>query len=58
MIDVPVNIVLLGSNRNRIGSTGRCRFRHSYLRRAGVLIGALVGIVTVVSTSIALSFTL
>jgi hypothetical protein len=58
MIDLPMNIVLPGSNWNRISSTGRCRGGHSCLRRAVVRIGALVGNVTSLPTSIALLFTL
>jgi hypothetical protein len=58
MVDPPMSIILLGSNRNRVGSTGKHRGRHSYLRRVGAWIGALVGIVTSLSTSIALPFTL
>jgi hypothetical protein len=27
MVDSPMSIVLLDSNRNRVGSTGRCRCR-------------------------------
>jgi hypothetical protein len=46
MVDSPKSIVLLCSNKNRVGSTGRCRGRHSCLWRAGEWIGALVGIVT------------
>jgi uncharacterized protein YqgC (DUF456 family) len=58
MIDPPVNIVLLGSNKNRISSMGRRRGGHSCLRRAGARIGALVGKVTSLPTSIVLPFTL
>jgi hypothetical protein len=58
MVDSPRSIVLLGSNRNIVGSTGRCKGRHRYLRRPGAQIGALVGIVTSLSISIALLFTL
>jgi hypothetical protein len=58
MIDLPVNIVLPSNNWNRISSTIRCRGGHSYLRRAVAHIGALVGKVTSLSTSIALLFTL
>jgi hypothetical protein len=57
MIDLPANIVLLGSNRNIISSTGRHWGGHSYMRRAGARIGALVG-KTSLPTSIALPFTL
>jgi hypothetical protein len=58
MIDLPVDVVLLGSNRYRISSTGRRRGGHSRLRRVGAWIGALVGKVTSLPTSIALPFTL
>jgi hypothetical protein len=58
MVDPPMSIILLGNNRNRVGSTGRLRSRDSCLRRAGTRIGALVGIVTSLSTSIALPFSL
>jgi hypothetical protein len=53
MIDLPANIVLLGSNMNRISSTGRHRGGHSCLRTAGAWIGALVGKVTSLPTSLA-----
>jgi hypothetical protein len=48
VIDLPMNIVLSRSNKNII----------SYLRRELVGIGALVGKVTFLPTSIALLFTL
>jgi hypothetical protein len=51
MIELSVNIVLLGSNRNRISSRGRRRGRHNCLRRAGAQIGALVGKVTSLPTT-------
>jgi hypothetical protein len=35
MVDSPMSIILLGSNRNMVGSTAMYRGRHSYLRRAG-----------------------
>jgi hypothetical protein len=56
MVDSPTCIVLLSSDRNIVGSMGRCRCRRSCLRRVGAWIGALVGIVTSFSTSIALPF--
>jgi hypothetical protein len=56
MVDNPTCIVLLSSNRNRVGSTGRCRCRCSCLTRASTWIGALVGIVTSFYISIALPF--
>jgi hypothetical protein len=58
MIDLPMDIVQLSSNRNRISSMGRCKGGHNYLRWAGAQIGALVGKVTSLPTSIALPFTL
>jgi hypothetical protein len=56
MVDSSTCIVMLGSNKNRVASMGRCRRRHNYLRRAGAWIGALVGIVTSFTRSIALPF--
>jgi hypothetical protein len=35
IVDSPKSIILLGGNRNRVGSTGRHRGRHNCLRRAG-----------------------
>jgi hypothetical protein len=58
MIDLPVNIVLSSSNRNRISPMGRRRGGHSYLRRVVARIRVLVGKVTFLPTSIALPFTL
>jgi hypothetical protein len=58
VVNLPVNIVLPSSNRNRISSTGRRRGGHSYLRRAVAWIGALVGKVASLPTSVALPFTL
>jgi hypothetical protein len=53
-----MNIVLPSSNKSRISSTGRCTGRHCCPRRAVVHIGALVGKVTSLPTSVALPFTL
>jgi hypothetical protein len=58
MVDSPTSIALIGSNRNIVGSTGSNRCRCSYLRRASAWIGALVGIDTSLSTSIALAISL
>jgi hypothetical protein len=58
MIDLPTNVVLLGSNKNIISSTSRCRGGHSCLRRAGAPIGPFVGKMTSLPTCIALLFTL
>jgi hypothetical protein len=58
VIDLPTNIVLSSSNRNRISPMGRCRGGHSYLRRVVAWIGALVGKVIFLPTSVAPPFTL
>jgi hypothetical protein len=58
MIGLPMNIVLPSSNRNRISSMGRRRGGHNYMRRVVAWIGALVGKVTSLLTSVALPFTL
>jgi hypothetical protein len=52
MVDSPTCIVLLGSNRNRVESMGRCRCR--LLRRVSAQIGALIGKMTLLTTGIAL----
>jgi hypothetical protein len=58
VIDLPMNLVLSGSNRNKISPMSRRRGRHSCLRRAIAWIGALVGKVTFLPTSVSLPFTL
>jgi hypothetical protein len=52
MVDSPTSIVLLGSNRNKVGSTSGGRCSSSSLIGMGVCIGASVGIMSVVSTVI------
>jgi hypothetical protein len=54
MVDSPMSIVLLGSNRNKIGST--CRGKCRLLKRASAWIGALIGKMTFLTTGIALPF--
>jgi hypothetical protein len=51
MVDLPVNIVLLGSNKNRTGSTCRGRCSYSSLISTGAWIGASVSEMTRVPTS-------
>jgi hypothetical protein len=51
MVDLPVNIVLLGSNRNRVGSTGRGRCSCSSLISTGAWIGASLSEMTLLPTS-------
>jgi hypothetical protein len=58
VIDLPMNIVLSSSNRNRISPMGRRRGGNGCLRRAVALTVALVGKVTFLPTSKAPPFTL
>ncbi len=58
MIDLPVDIVLLGSDGYKISNTGRRRGGHNCLRRAVALAGALLGKVTFLPKCVALPFTL
>jgi hypothetical protein len=58
VVDLSANIVLSSCNRKRISTTGRRGGGHGCLRRAVVLIGALVGKVTFLPTSVAPPFTL
>jgi hypothetical protein len=55
MIDSPTGIVLLGSNRNIIGSTGRGRGRCNYSRLTdtSARIGASIGVMSLFTTVIA-----
>jgi hypothetical protein len=53
MIDSPMGVVLLGSNRNRVGSTGRGRCSYSRLIDTSVWIGASIGVMSLFTTVIA-----
>jgi hypothetical protein len=53
MIDSPMGVVLLGSHRNRVGSTGRGRCSYSGLIGMSVQIGASVGIMSLFTIIIA-----
>jgi hypothetical protein len=53
MIDSPTGIVLLGSNRNRVGSTGRGRCSYSRLIDTSKWIGASIGVMSLFTTVIA-----
>jgi hypothetical protein len=53
MIDSPTGIVLLDSNRNRIGSTGRGMFSYSRLTDMSAWIGASIGVMSLFTTVIA-----
>jgi hypothetical protein len=53
MIDSPMGVVLLGSNRNRVGSAGRGRCSYSRLIDTSARIGASIGIMSLFTTVIA-----
>jgi hypothetical protein len=53
MIDSPTDIVLLGSNRNRVGSTGRGRSSYSKLIDMSVRNGASMRVMSPFTTVIA-----
>jgi hypothetical protein len=53
MIDSPTGVVLLGSNRNRVGSTGRGRCSYSRLTDMSAWIGASIGVMLLFTTAIA-----
>jgi hypothetical protein len=53
MIDSPTCVVLLGSNRNRIGSTGRGRCCYSRLIDTSARVGASIGVMSLFTTVIA-----
>jgi hypothetical protein len=53
MIDSPTGIVLLGSNRNRVGSTGRGRCSYSRLIDMSVRIGTSIGVISLFTIVIA-----
>jgi hypothetical protein len=46
MVDSPMGVVLLGSNRNRVGSTGRGRCSYSRLIGTSARNGASVGVMS------------
>jgi hypothetical protein len=53
MIDSPTGVVLLGSDRNRVGSTGRGRCSYSMLTNTSAWIGASIGIISLFTAAIA-----
>jgi hypothetical protein len=53
MIHSPMGVVLLGSNRNRVGSTGRGRCSYRRLIDMSVRIGASIGVTSLFTTVIA-----
>jgi hypothetical protein len=58
MIDSPMGVVLLGSNRNRVGSTGKGRCSYSRLIDTSARIGASIGIISLFTTVIASTISL
>jgi hypothetical protein len=53
MIDSPTGVVLLGSNKNRVGSMGRGRSSYSRLTNMSGQIDALIGVMSMFTTAIA-----
>jgi hypothetical protein len=53
MIDSPTGVVLLGSNKNRVGSTGRGRCSYSRLIDTSARIEASIGVMSLFTTVIA-----
>jgi hypothetical protein len=58
MIDSHTGVVLLGSNRNEVGSTGRGRCSYSRLINTSAWIGASIGVMSLFTTVIAPMITL
>jgi hypothetical protein len=53
MIDSPMGVVLLGSNRNKVGSTDRGRCSYSRLIDTSAWIGASIGVMSLFTIVIA-----
>jgi hypothetical protein len=53
MIDSPTGVVLVGSNRNRVGSTGRGRCSYSGLISMRARVGASIGVMSLFTTVVA-----
>jgi hypothetical protein len=53
MIDSPTGVVLLGSNRNKVGSTGRDSYSCSWLIDTSARIEASIGVMSLFTTVIA-----
>jgi hypothetical protein len=58
MIDSPTSVVLLGSDRNKVSSTGRGRCSYSRLTDLSARIGASIGIMSLFTTAIATTVSL
>jgi hypothetical protein len=53
MIDSPIGVVLLGSDRNRVGSMGRGRCSYSKVTNTSAWIGASIGVMSLFTTALA-----
>jgi hypothetical protein len=53
MTDSPTGVVLLGSNKNRVDSTGRGRCSYSRLIDMSAWIGTSIGVMSLFTTAIA-----
>jgi hypothetical protein len=53
MVNSPSGIVLLGGNRNGVGSTGRARCSYTWLISMSARVGASVGIMSLLSIVVA-----
>jgi hypothetical protein len=53
MVDSPTSMVLLGGNRNIVGSTGRGKCSSSSLISTGAWVGASAGIMSLLSIVVA-----
>jgi hypothetical protein len=58
MIDSPTGVILLGSDRNRVGSTGRGKCSYSRLTDTSAWIGASIGVMSLFTIVIALTVSL
>jgi hypothetical protein len=58
MIDSTTGVVLLGSNRNRVGSMGRGSCSYNRLIDTSARIGASIGVTSLLTTVIALMISL
>jgi hypothetical protein len=53
MIDSPTGVVLLGSNRNKVGSKGRGKRSYTRLINSSAWLGASIGVRSLFTTAIA-----
>jgi hypothetical protein len=58
MINSPSSIVLIGSNRNKVGTMVRGMYRSRWLKKMSARIGAWVSKITFLSKGVALPFSM